>query len=313
MPRTARDDPKQFKPFIDSFDLTLRALGRKPKTREVYTDAVIWFAGWMVTRHPNITSWHTIRKEHLREFFAYLTGEDYSPGYCNQVGRSLQAFWKWFSAEEDAPNLFDVVKPPAAPKLGSQAPTVLAEEQLTALIRDAEKGRDFESRRDAAMLRVFASTGCRLEEITMLDLPDLSLPQREATVTGKGSKVRTVKFDAKTAVALDRYLRMRAARDLAAKLGVMWLWLPVRGSKRMTPNGVRQALRRRASRLGIKLHPHLFRHTFAHRYLDNGGAEGDLIELMGWESPQMLQLYGRSSRSARARRAYDNVNVMGGI
>ncbi len=47
------------------------------------------------------------------------------------------------------------------------------------------------------------------------------------------------------------------------------------------------------------------RHTFAHRWLDEGGAEGDLMALAGWESPQMLRHYGRSARSARARRAYD--------
>jgi hypothetical protein len=44
--------------------------------------------------------------------------------------------------------------------------------------------------------------------------------------------------------------------------------------------------------------------------LDNGGAEGDLMELNGWSSPQMLARYGRSARSARARRHYDD--VMGG-
>jgi integrase/recombinase XerD len=41
--------------------------------------------------------------------------------------------------------------------------------------------------------------------------------------------------------------------------------------------------------------------------LDNGGAEGDLIELNGWSSPQTLARYGRSARSARARRHYDDV------
>ena len=40
---------------------------------------------------------------------------------------------------------------------------------------------------------------------------------------------------------------------------------------------------------------------------DNGGAEGDLMELNGWSSPQMLARYGRSARSARARRHYDDV------
>ena len=40
---------------------------------------------------------------------------------------------------------------------------------------------------------------------------------------------------------------------------------------------------------------------------DRGGAEGDLMELNGWTSPQMLLLYGASARSARARRTYDRV------
>jgi hypothetical protein len=41
--------------------------------------------------------------------------------------------------------------------------------------------------------------------------------------------------------------------------------------------------------------------------LDRGGPEGDLMELNGWTSPQMLLLYGASARSARARRTYDRV------
>jgi len=41
--------------------------------------------------------------------------------------------------------------------------------------------------------------------------------------------------------------------------------------------------------------------------LDHGGAEGDLMELNGWTSPQMLWLYGASARSARARRTYDRI------
>jgi hypothetical protein len=40
---------------------------------------------------------------------------------------------------------------------------------------------------------------------------------------------------------------------------------------------------------------------------DRGGAEGDLMELNGWSSPQMLRRYGASARSARARRTYDRI------
>ena len=61
---------------------------------------------------------------------------------------------------------------------------------------------------------------------------------------------------------------------------------------------------------GVEVYPHRFRHHFSHTWLDRGGAEGDLMELNGWTSPQMLRRYGASARSARARRSYDR--IMGG-
>jgi site-specific recombinase XerD len=60
------------------------------------------------------------------------------------------------------------MKPPPPPKLGEKLNPVLAIEDLKRLVKDAESGRDYESRRDAALLRLFASTGCRLSEITHL-------------------------------------------------------------------------------------------------------------------------------------------------
>lgn len=80
----------------------------------------------------------------------------------------------------------------------------------------------------------------------------------------------------------------------------------------MTPKGVYQLIVRRGEKLGIKVWPHMFRHTFSRRWLDAGGSEGDLLELNGWDSEQMLRHYGRSAR-ARARRSYDSIDVMGGI
>jgi len=57
----------------------------------------------------------------------------------------------------------------------------------------------------------------------------------------------------------------------------------------------------------VEVWPHRFRHHFSHTWLERGGLEGDLIELNGWSSPQMLARYGASARSARARRTYDRI------
>jgi integrase len=66
-------------------------------------------------------------------------------------------------------------------------------------------------------------------------------------------------------------------------------------------------VRRRGEQAGVEVWPHRFRRHFSHAWLYRGGAEGDLTELNGRISPQMLRRYGASARAARARRSYDRV------
>lgn len=306
MPRHPRPPvPAWATPWIDSFALALRARPSSPNTVTMYIDAVRWFAGW-----ADVDDWADVAHLHLRQFFVHLADLGYAPGYVNNLGRCLQQFFGWYADEEGTANPFSRIKPPAAPKLGSNPRPVIEHEQLALLIKEAERGREFIDRRDAALIRLFACTGCRLSEVALLQVDDVNPAAREALVRGKGGKSRVVRFDHKAALALDRYLRARA-RQRAADSPALWLG-EVRGTA-MTPSGVRQAIGRRATRLGLRIHPHLFRHTFSHNWLDQGGAEGDLMELNGWDSPAMLRVYGRSARAARARRHYDQIDVMGGV
>jgi integrase/recombinase XerD len=75
----------------------------------------------------------------------------------------------------------------------------------------------------------------------------------------------------------------------------------------LTASGIYQVIARRGRECGIDVFPHRFRHHFSHTWLDRGGPEGDLMELNGWTSPQMIRRYGASARSARARRTYDRI------
>jgi integrase len=68
---------------------------------------------------------------------------------------------------------------------------------------------------------------------------------------------------------------------------------------------LRDLLDRRARQAGIPdLHPHMFRHTFAHEWLSAGGTELDLMRIAGWRSREMLTRYGDSAADARARNAH---------
>jgi integrase/recombinase XerD len=85
------------------------------------------------------------------------------------------------------------------------------------------------------------------------------------------------------------------------------LWLGVNNRGPRTANGIYQMIACRGRQCGVDVFQHRFRHHFSHTWLDRGGAEGDLIRLIGWTSPQMLRRCGASARSARARRSYDRI------
>jgi len=299
--------------LINSFELHLRAERLSANTLDCYLSATRLLARW--TAHTRRCGLAGLRRQDLEAWLVWLLntartrrGRPYSPGYVNNLFRSVQQFFVWLAAAEEIANPMVGMK---APKVHTTVVPVLKDEQIADLLRQVEKHRDFDARRDYAILRLFLCSGVRLSELTNLTVPDVDLPNAAATIMGKGGKQRVIKFDMKTAVAIDRYLRLRAAHKQAACSPRLWLGTNHRSP--LTPNGVRQMIRRRARAAGLEIHPHLFRHNFSHRWLDAGGAEGDLMELNGWSSPQMLRRYGASARSARAQRAYDRLDVMGGM
>jgi integrase len=101
----------------------------------------------------------------------------------------------------------------------------------------------------------------RVSEVAGLRVEDANLDQLTLLlVQTKGRAPRFVGIGNRTAKALDRYLRVRRAHPEAHTEN---LWLGSRGP--MTPSGIRQLTRRRAAQAGLEhLHPHQFRHTFAH-------------------------------------------------
>ena len=124
---------------------------------------------------------------------------------------------------------------------------------------------------------------------------------------GKGGKGRVVPFGPQTALAVDRYLRLRVHHRLARSSPA--LWLGDRG-KDFTSDALHKSLRGRADAAGVPgFHPHRMRHTAAHRWLSAGGSEGGLMAMAGWTRPDMLMRYTRAQASARAAEEARGLNL----
>lgn len=288
--------------LVDSWRRDLRARNLAPKTIKTYGESADQLVAWVVDEHE-VTVPAGVERDHIRGFISHLL-DTKSPATASVRFRALQQFFNWLVDEgELGASPMERMKPPTVPE---QTTPVLTPDNAKALLKKCST-RSYVDVRDAAVIRLFLDTGMRLDELSGLKLEDIDLDQNVAYVMGKGRRPRACPFGNKTSQALDRYIRQRNRQKRAA---LPHLWLGVNGRPGMTDNGVGQMIRKRGTQAGIPdLHPHMFRHTFAHEWRLAGGDDDSLMRLVGWKSRQMLHRYGASAADARAHEAHKRLNL----
>jgi site-specific recombinase XerD len=197
-----------------SFERYLRAGNKSPRTIESYLEAVAGFTGFLSATSRR--SLDEARREDVEAWIVALLAR-WKPATAHNRYRSLHAFYRWLEDEEDIPSLMAKMKPPVVP---DQPIPVLGEPQLRALFVVCA-GKNFDARRDTALLMMLVDAGPRRAELGMR-LEDVNFEYDVVRVLGKGGRERALPFGRKTALALDRYLRARSRHRLA-HLDALWL------------------------------------------------------------------------------------------
>jgi site-specific recombinase XerD len=198
---------------------------------------------------------------------------------------ALRNFLKYLVKRDMAPVAPDKIELPKTP---SRQIEVLEYKELERLLA-APQGNSPRALRDRAILEVLFSTGLRLSELCALDRT-VDLARGEATIRGKGGKLRMVFFAECAVNAIKAYLATRGDTDSALFLSYTRAGKPL---GRITSRAVERLIAQRAAEAGIpkRVHPHQIRHSFATDLLVNGADLRSVQELLGHANVATTQVY----------------------
>ncbi|MEP6884690.1 MAG: tyrosine recombinase XerC [Gammaproteobacteria bacterium] len=233
----------------------------------------------------SVESWETLENSHLRSFAAAQHGGGLSPRSIQRRLSAARTFFEFLMREGHCTRnpALDV----RAPKPKRRLPATLDADQMGRLL--AFRVDDSLSTRDKAIMELFYSSGLRLTELTSLEVTAVDLKDRTVRVLGKGSKTRIVPMGRQAIDALKKWLQQRAG---LAKHGVQALFVGQSGR----PLSVRAVQLRvgawgRRQGIGVHVHPHMFRHSFATHLLESSGNLRGVQELLGHANIGTTQIY----------------------
>ena len=245
-----------------------------------------------------LATWTRLDNFHIRTFAAREHRDGLGPRSVQRRLSALRGFFNYLIRERvlESNPAADI----RAPKAPRRLPKTLDVDQVASLLE--RKTTDPLSLRDLAMLELLYSSGLRLAELAGLDVVDLDLADRTVRVLGKGSKTRILPVGRHAITKLRSWLTERAN---IAKPGVTALFVGQNG-QRLGARAIQMRIRRWAagSELGVPVHPHLLRHSFATHLLESSRDLRGVQELLGHADISTTQIYTHLD-FAHLARVYD--------
>ena len=267
---------------VRDFLIDRQARGLSPRT-------VAWYGEKLqivqrVLASNGISQLEEIRPTTVRQLLLEL-GETHNQGGVHGFYRALRAFLNWWETETEPQGWTNPMLKVQPPRVDLPPLEPVPLDDLRAMLATCDKS--FHGVRDRALLMALLDSGCRRAEFQALDIGHVNLATGSMLILrGKGGRARTTFVGAKTRRALVRYLRLRPDAADADPL-----WVTMEGD-RLTYNGLREIVRRRARRAGVpEPSLHSFRRGFAITALRNGADLITLQRLLGHTSLAVLSRY----------------------
>ena len=279
--------------LANQYIVTCRTEGKTPKTLRGYGEKLRRFLGWGVG-----ATLDDFTVEMAREFISHLqttrkyeahplnpTQENFlSQASVRNHVRVLRSFSSWLYREQYTDD--NILKRLQVPKAAVKIIETLTDAEIERLFVSLDINKDVQCR-NAAILILFLDTGLRSSELLGLQLGDIHLEEQWLKVMGKGQKERMVPFGGKVVRLVQRYVSVfRPPTMVGSQL------FPCVDGAPFREDALRTTFTRLGERAGVpRLYIHLLRHTFATRYLLNGGDAFSLQQILGHTTLEMTRKY----------------------
>ena len=246
--------------------------------------------------------WADLRYAHTARIFALIGEQGWSPAYANKHLSALRQVLKeaWRLGLLSAEDLARASDLPAVAGSRLAAGRMLTPGETAAILDACTAGGTVKGLRDAAVLAVAYSSGCRRAELIALTCDSWTAADRSLTVLGKGNKQRRVYLAPWAATYLQNWLRARGRKPSGP------LFVKLYRSGRITDHAlsgqsIADILDARSTQAGTpSASPHDLRRTFISTLLADPHTDLVTVQtLAGHASPTTTARYDHRPETTR--------------
>ena len=274
-----------------------------------YTSDIVSFILWL----DGVSS-TSIDFDKLREYLHFIQRFDYKKTTIARKVASIRTFYKYLYRERYIDT--NPATSLSAPKRPKPLPKFLTPEEVEQILNnvDIETPAGFRNR---VILEILWATGMRVSELSNLNFGDLNLEENEIRVFGKGAKERIVLISDRAKGYLMQYIN--SARKLIAPnypIGEINENTPLfinSTGYRLQNKTIRKVINETVEKIELpkKVTPHVFRHSFATKLIENGADLRVVQELLGHAGISNTQIYTHVSMK-HMRDVYETAHPHGG-
>ena len=300
--KTIEYDLQEINELLDEYKLSLEALNRRPKTIGWYTAILRGFFGFLKI-NGLIKPVSELGKKELKAYISYRQNAKRWPNnpYIKEENRgklsaysiqgdvrAIRVFWGWLYNEEYIDK--NTLARFPLPKVPQLILKTLTGEQIKKILNAIGHGSSQEVKYRCIVF-LLLDTGLRISELVSIKNDDLDVIHGFITVLGKGQKQRVVPISPLTKREITKYIKHYRQGLCSEESPYLF---PASTGDKVSATSVRQYMKRLCMREGldgIKLYPHLLRHTFATQSIAKGANVFTVKEIMGHKSLQTTMKY----------------------